>query len=124
MRTKVLVYVKDGMIQSVHANGGVEVIVLDEEQDSASSIERQMVQEHTIEKFDQLVQDSWKRTLENEFKFNDEVKVSPDGDVVTHGFSGRVMDGVQTDTDGSFYVNVKDMDENCFSVDIMNVSIA
>jgi hypothetical protein len=123
-KTKVLLIMQGGIIQNIFANGhDIEVIKLEDDKDTPSTMDIMPIdQVLEVQPFDQKVQDCWKERIEHELKYTDEVEVSPDGDVVTHEFAGRVMDGVQKDTDGSYYVNVKDMDDNCFSVGIEQIS--
>lgn len=124
MKTKVIVYIKDGIIQRAVANGGIEVIVLDESQDSRSTIESLHIEVQTIAKLDETIQESWKKTLEKEFNHNVFVKVSNNDANVQFNFVGDADPKTFiTQPDGQITVNVKNLEGDLFTVDIMNVSI-
>lgn len=112
-----------GVIQNIIANGEIEVIKIEDDKDIPSTMDIMPLDDvMEINPFDQKVLDCWKERIENELKYTDQVEVQPDGDLVTHEFVGTVMGPVETDTDGTYYINVKDSDDNCFSVDIQYIS--
>ena len=121
MKTKVLVYIKDGLVSSIHSNGEVEVCILEDDQNEPSSFTQESVQNHEAEPFDQLVRDSWKSSIESCLKHDNLVEVFEIQDI--RAFSGTVDGGVKTETDGSFYVTVLDQEDNAFAVDIFNISL-
>lgn len=122
--TKVLIYIKDGIVQRALSNGSIEVIVLDEEQDSASTLNNLSVENQTIAEFDRTVYESWKRTLSDNFKFDTDVEVSDEDPSVNFGFQGIADPKTFNDQpDGSITVDVEDQDGDWFTVDIKNVML-
>lgn len=123
-KSKVLIIMQGGVIQNIIANGhDIEVIKIEDDKDVPPTMDIMPLDDvMELKPFDQKVLDCWKERIENELKYTDQVEVQPDGDLVTHEFVGTVMGPVETDTDGTYYVNVKDSDDNCFSVDIQYIS--
>jgi len=117
---KVLIYIKDGIVHSAHANGEIEICILEEDSNAPNTFTTPLLNVYETATFDQEVKDSWKKSVESELKHQKEVEVCEDKDL--HPFIGTVEGGVKSNADGSYYVTVLDGDNKAHDVGIFNIS--